>query len=66
MAGSRGDQHATGRYGEVAYWQINPDHGSLATCDPEGIAKAAVIISGDGTSWTRWTTFVPGAYEGQC
>jgi hypothetical protein len=27
---------------------------------------AAVIISGDGTSWTPWTTFVPGAYEGQC
>jgi nucleoid-associated protein YgaU len=43
----------------------NPDL-ILATCDPEGTAKAAVIISGVGTSWTRWTTFVSGAYEGQC
>ncbi len=66
MAGSRGDQHVADRYGEQAYWQANPDHGSLTTCDPEGTAKAAVIISGDDSTRAPRTTFVPGSYERQC
>jgi LysM repeat protein len=66
MAESSGQQFATGAAGERGYWQINPDHGSLSTYDPLGNAKAAVIISDDGTNWTPWTTFTSGAYLGRC
>jgi LysM repeat protein len=66
MAESSGQQFATGTVGERGYWQINPNHGSLSTYDPLGNAKAAVIISGDGTNWTPWTTFTSGAYQGRC
>ena len=66
MAESSGQQFATGTAGERGYWQINPDHGSLSTYDPLGNAKAAVIISDDGTNWTPWTTFTSGAYQGRC
>jgi LysM repeat protein len=66
MAESGGQQFATGAAGERGYWQINPDHGSLSTYDPLGNAKAAVIISADGTNWTPWTTFTSGAYQGRC
>jgi LysM repeat protein len=66
MAESGGQQYATGAAGERGYWQINPDHGSLSTYDPLGNAKAAVIISDDGTNWTPWTTYTSGAYLGRC
>ena len=66
MAESGGNQFATGLAGERGYWQINPDHGSLSTYDPMGNAKAAVIISADGTNWTPWTTYTSGAYIGRC
>ena len=66
MAESSGRQYATGAAGERGYWQIHPDHGSLSTYDPLGNAKAAVIISGDGTNWTPWTTYTSGAYRGRC
>ncbi len=66
MAESGGQQFATGSVGERGYWQINPNHGSLSTYDPLGNAKAAVIISDDGTNWTPWTTFTSGAYIGRC
>jgi len=66
MAESSGQQYATGAAGERGYWQINPDHGSLSTYDPLGNAKAAVIISEDGTNWTPWTTYTSGAYLGRC
>jgi LysM repeat protein len=66
MAESAGQQYATGAAGERGYWQINPDHGSLSTYDPLGNAKAAVIISDDGTNWTLWTTYTSGAYLGRC
>jgi LysM repeat protein len=66
MAESSGNQFATGTVGERGYWQINPNHGSLSTYDPLGNAKAAVIISDDGTNWTPWTTWVSGAYIGRC
>ncbi len=65
-AESGGQQFATGGVGERGYWQINPNHGSLSTYDPLGNAKAAVIISGDGTNWTPWTTFTSGAFQGRC
>ena len=66
MAESGGQQYATGLAGERGYWQINPDHGTLSTYDPLGNAKAAVMISGDGTNWTPWTTYTSGAYQGRC
>ncbi len=66
MAESSGEQYATGTVGERGYWQINPDHGSLSTYNPLGNAKAAVIISDDGTNWTPWTTFTSGVYRGRC
>ena len=66
MAESGGNQYATGTVGERGYWQINPDHGSLSTYDPMGNAKAAVIISADGTNWTPWTTYTSGLYIGRC
>jgi LysM repeat protein len=66
MAESSGQQYATGAAGERGYWQINPDHGSLSTYDPLGNAKAAVVISDDGTNWTPWTTYTSGAYLGRC
>jgi LysM repeat protein len=66
MAESSGIQYATGPFGERGYWQINPDHGALSTYDAYGNARAAVIISDDGTDWSAWTTYVDGAYLGQC
>ena len=66
MAESGGNQFATGTVGERGYWQINPNHGSLSTYDPMGNAKAAVIISADGTNWTPWTTYTSGLYIGRC
>jgi Lysozyme like domain/LysM domain len=66
MAESGGRQYATGSYGERGYWQINPIHGALSTYNAWGNARAAVIISQDGTNWSPWTTYVDGAYQGQC
>ena len=66
MAESGGNQYATGLAGERGYWQINPDHGALSTYEPMGNAKAAIIISSDGTNWTAWTTYTSGAYQGRC
>jgi hypothetical protein len=51
---------------DEGYWQINTSHGSLATYDPYGNARAAVIISSDGTNWSPWVTYQTGAYAGQC
>ncbi len=53
---SGGQQYATGAAGERGYWQIHPDHGPLSTYNAYGNAKAAIIISGDGTNWSPWTT----------
>ena len=66
MAESGGNQFATGTVGERGYWQINPVNGSLSTYDPYGNAHAAVIMSGDGTNWSPWTTYTSGAYAGRC
>jgi LysM repeat protein len=66
MAESGGNQYATGLAGERGYWQINPDHGSLSTYDPIGNARAAVLISADGTNWIPWTTYTTGIYQREC
>jgi Lysozyme like domain len=51
---------------DYGLWQINGSHGSLATLDPRGNARAAVVISNDGTNWGAWTTYTSGAYYGRC
>lgn len=52
---------------DEGYWQINNQaHPGQATDDPLGNAEAAVAISGDGTNWTAWVTYVHGAEIGQC
>jgi Lysozyme like domain/LysM domain len=66
MAESGGNQYATGSAGERGYWQINPVNGALSTYDAYGNARAAVIMSRDGTNWSPWTTWVDGAYLGRC
>ena len=55
-----------GPSGERGYWQINPVNGALSTYDPYGNARAAVIMSADGTNWSPWTTYTSGAYAGRC
>lgn len=65
-AESGGNQYATGAAGERGYWQISPDHGSLSTYDAFGNARAAIIISGNGSNWSAWTTYTSGAYVGRC
>ncbi|MBV9206243.1 MAG: LysM peptidoglycan-binding domain-containing protein [Actinobacteria bacterium] len=66
MAESGGQQYALSPSDDFGYWQINGSHGSLATYDPYGNARAAVTISSDGTDWSPWTTYVTGAYQGRC
>jgi len=66
MAESGGRQYATGPAGERGYWQIHPTHGSLSTYDPYGNARAAILISGNGSNWSPWTTYTSGAYHGRC
>jgi len=70
MAESGGRQYATlvDSDGSVdrGYFQINSTHGSLSTYDAYGNARAAVLISGNGTDWSPWVTFNTGAYAGKC
>lgn len=65
-AESGGQQYATGPNGERGYWQINPVNGYLSTYDPIGNAKAAIVLSYNGTNWSAWTTYLTGAYLGRC
>lgn len=53
---SRGRTWSTGAVGERGLWQIHPSHGYLSTYFPLGNARAAVIISRNGTDWSAWTT----------
>jgi LysM repeat protein len=66
MAESGGNQYAHSPTNDYGYWQINASHGALATYDAYGNARAAVIISHDGTDWHPWTTYTSGAYVGRC
>jgi LysM repeat protein len=66
-AESGGRSSAISPTDDFGLWQINGGHGrALATLDPLGNAKAAVLISGDGRNWNPWTTFRTGAYRGLC
>jgi LysM repeat protein len=67
MAESGGRQYALSPTDDYGYWQINGSHGpAMATFDAYGNARAAIAISGDGTDWEPWTTFVTSAYQGRC
>ena len=67
MAESGGRQYAHSPTNDYGYWQINGGHGpAMATYYPVGNAKAAIAISGNGTNWRPWTTYVTGAYRGRC
>jgi LysM repeat protein len=67
MAESGGRQFAHSPTNDFGYWQINGGHGpALATYNPIGNARAAIAISGNGSSWRPWTTYVTGAYRGRC
>jgi LysM repeat protein len=67
MAESGGNQFALSPTDDYGYWQINASHGPAeATFEPVGNAEAAIAISGNGTNWSAWTTYVTGAYAGRC
>ena len=74
MAESSGRQNPPSNAGmnyngksDIGYWQVNSGiYPSLATTDPIGNAKAAIIISKNGTDWSAWVTYKKGAEVGQC
>lgn len=66
MAESGGNPNAISPTDDFGLWQINGSHGSLATLNPVDNARAAVIVSGNGSNWSPWTTFTSGAYIGRC
>ena len=66
MAESGGNPNAVSPTDDFGLWQINGSHGSEATLDPLGNARAAVAISGGGGNWGPWTTYTTGAYAGRC
>ena len=67
MAESGGRQYALSPTNDYGYWQINGSHGPAeATFNPVGNAEAAIAISGNGSDWAAWTTYVTGAYQGRC
>lgn len=65
-AESGGNPNAISPTDDFGLWQINGSHGSLATLNPLGNARAAVAISSDGTDWSPWTTYTAGLYIGRC
>jgi hypothetical protein len=65
-AESGGNPNAVSPTDDFGLWQINGSHGSMATLDPVGNARAAISISNDGHSWGAWTTYTSGAYSGRC
>jgi hypothetical protein len=66
-AESGGRSDAISPTDDFGLWQINAGHGpALATLNPEGNARAAVLISDDGRDWNPWTTYREGLYIGRC
>jgi LysM repeat protein len=66
MAESGGNQYALSPTDDFGYWQINASNGSLATYNALGNARSAIILSGNGTNWSPWTTYTAGLYAGRC
>jgi len=54
---SGGNSRALSPTNDYGIWQINGSHGpAMATFDPMGNARAAIIISDNGRNWSQWTT----------
>lgn len=66
MAESGGNQYALSPTDDRGYWQINASNGALSTFSAYGNARAAITLSDDGRSWSAWTTYTEGLYEGRC
>jgi LysM repeat protein len=66
MAESGGNPGALSPTDDYGLWQINASNGSLATFNPYENARSAIILSGNGASWSPWTTYTSGAYQGRC
>lgn len=66
MAESGGNPDAISPTDDFGLWQINGSNGSLATLNPYANARSAIILSGNGTSWSPWTTYREGLYAGRC
>jgi LysM repeat protein len=66
MAESGGNPNAVSPTDDFGLWQVNASNGDLATLSPAGSAHSAVVLSGNGTDWSAWTTFRTGAYAGLC
>src|ERR1700761_7898091 len=67
LAESGGDSSATNSNTDGStdrgLWQINSVHGAQSTFDVTGNVKAAINISGNGTNWSPWVTYVSGAFR---
>lgn len=49
---------------DAGLWQINSIHATNAQMvDPVANVKMAISLSGNGTSWTPWSTYNSGAYQ---
>lgn len=53
---SGGNQFALSPTNDYGYWQINISNGALATFNAYGNARAAIILSNNGSNWSAWTT----------
>jgi hypothetical protein len=53
---SGGNPNAISPTDDRGLWQINGSWGALSTVNPAENARAAIMISHDGTSWSPWTT----------
>src|SRR5262249_10876020 len=66
MAESGGNQYAHSPTDDFGDWQINASNRALATHSALGNAKSAIILPGNGTNWSPWTTYTAGLYVGRC
>lgn len=68
MAESAGDPSAKGDGGNsLGLWQINvpshPEYAAVPLLDPEQNARAALVVSENGTNWSPWTQYRNGAFR---
>jgi len=61
------DEDKNGEGVDEGIWQINTKFWpGLATYNANGNARAAIIISHDGTDWSAWVSYQRGYYHGKC
>lgn len=59
---SAASNHNTNGTIDRGLWQINSIHGALSTFDAAGNARAAKVISGNGSDWSPWVAYTNGNY----